>query len=69
MSDHHRPFWTIDELADYIKVPKSWIYARTGENGPEVIPHKKMGKYLRFDPDSEDFQEWLEDHEVVAFVG
>lgn len=30
--------------------------------GPETIPHFKVGKYLRFDPESEEFQAWLRRH-------
>jgi hypothetical protein len=45
MKDLH----TVNELADALKVPKSWIYARTRETGPKSIPHIKVGKYLRFE--------------------
>jgi excisionase family DNA binding protein len=40
---------TVDELAKILKVPKSWIYARTREKGTGSIPRIKVGKYLRFD--------------------
>ena len=47
---------TIDELAARYKVPKTWIYARTRETGPEAMPRVKVGKYLRFDPcDTDNF--------------
>jgi excisionase family DNA binding protein len=39
---------TIDELAKELKVPKSWIYARTRITGANSIPKLKVGKYLRF---------------------
>jgi hypothetical protein len=39
---------TIDELAERLKVPKSWIYSRTRLKGPGALPHLKLGKYLRF---------------------
>ncbi len=39
---------TIDELAEYLRVKKSWIYSRTRIKGPDVIPHTRVGKYLRF---------------------
>ena len=39
---------TIDEIADFLKVPKSWLYSRTRETGPDAIPRIKVGKYLRF---------------------
>ena len=42
-------FLTIEELAETLKVPKSWLYSRTRETGPGTIPRLKVGKYLRFD--------------------
>ncbi len=62
-------FWSVDEVAEYLGVPRSWIYDRTRKNGPEVIPHIKLGKYIRFDPESEAFQKWLTGHEVTPDVG
>jgi len=55
--------WTPGDLAGYLGVPVSWIYKRTRKNGPELIPHIKLGKYIRFDPRAEAFQQWLERHE------
>ena len=39
---------TIDEMAEELKVPKSWLYSRTRETGPNAIPRIKVGKYIRF---------------------
>jgi excisionase family DNA binding protein len=39
---------TVGEAATMLRVPKSWIYERTRRRGIERIPHKKLGKYLRF---------------------
>jgi hypothetical protein len=39
---------TIDELAEKLKIRKSWIYSRTRIKGPGAIPCLKIGKYLRF---------------------
>jgi excisionase family DNA binding protein len=36
---------TLDEVAAILKLPKSWIYERTRR---KLIPHVKLGKYLRF---------------------
>ena len=36
---------TIEEIAAVLKVPKSWIYARTCKN---QLPHIKVGRHLRF---------------------
>lgn len=40
---------TVEEIADDLRVPKSWVYSRTRETGPNAIPRLKIGKYLRFE--------------------
>ncbi len=40
---------TVEEIADMLRVSKSWIYARTRRRGLERLPHMKLGKYLRFE--------------------
>lgn len=40
----------VKEMARILNLPVSWIYGRT-MLGPEAIPHVKLGKYLRFNPD------------------
>jgi excisionase family DNA binding protein len=42
------PVLTVGEVAQRLRVPPSWIYERTRRRGSERIPHRKMGKYLRF---------------------
>ena len=42
-------FLTVSELAEALKVPKSWLYSRTRETGPGTMPRLKVGKYLRFE--------------------
>ena len=42
---------TVEAAAALLRVPKSWIYERTRRRGIERIPHKKLGKYLRFQED------------------
>ena len=39
---------TVTEVARLLKVPVSWVYERSRRNGPDQIPHFKLGKYLRF---------------------
>jgi len=51
-------FLIIDELANILKVPKSWRYYRTKETGPDSIPRVKVGKYIRFRLG--EVMEWLE---------
>jgi excisionase family DNA binding protein len=48
---------TIQEMAERLKVPVSWLYARTRQTGPGTIPRIKVGKYLRFRID--EVMEWL----------
>ena len=36
---------TVDEIADYLNVKKSWVYEQVGKR---TIPVKRIGKYLRF---------------------
>jgi excisionase family DNA binding protein len=40
---------TVEEVADFLKVPRSWVYERTRRRGMERLPHIKLGKYLRFE--------------------
>jgi len=39
---------TIEEEAELLKVPPSWLYYKTRRKGPDAIPHLKVGKYCRF---------------------
>ena len=38
----------VNELAETLSVPKSWVYSRTREIGPDAMPMIKVGKYCRF---------------------
>ena len=40
---------TVEELAQWLKVPPSWIYERTRRRGEGRLPCIKLGKYLRFE--------------------
>lgn len=40
---------TVQELATRLHVPASWVY-QEAERGR--IPHLRLGKYLRFEPDT-----------------
>jgi len=61
-------FWKAEELSEYLGVPLGWVYDRTQVNGPETIPHIKLGKYIRFNPNSSAFQSWLAKHEVASQI-
>ncbi len=40
---------TVNEVANMLRVPKSWIYERSRRRGKDRLPHLKIGKYLRFE--------------------
>ena len=54
--------WTPQDLASYLQVNVNWIYRRSPDGARDRIPHIRMGKLLRFDPESEDFKQWLQAH-------
>jgi excisionase family DNA binding protein len=39
---------TVEEVADLLKVPVSWVYERTRRRGVDRIPGFRLGKYWRF---------------------
>jgi hypothetical protein len=54
-------FLNVNQIAEYLSVPPCWIYGHTRENADQIVPHIKVGKYLRFDPESDEFKQWLRD--------
>ena len=54
--------WSVDEVADYLGVPKQTVYQwRTRGYGPEGV---KVGKYVRYKP--ADVEAWFDAHKKVA---
>ena len=50
---------TVEEVAEMLRVPRSWVYERTRRCVlGEQLPHLKLGKYLRFEKEA-----------VLEFVG
>jgi excisionase family DNA binding protein len=49
---------TISELAEELRVPRSFIYSRTRQKSSDAIPVIRVGKYLRFR--LSEVLEWLE---------
>ena len=39
---------TVHDVAEFLRVPVSWVYERTRRRGADRLPHLKIGKYLRF---------------------
>jgi predicted DNA-binding transcriptional regulator AlpA len=48
---------TLNELAEILKVKKSWLYGQTFKKGPGSLPRLKIGKHLRFD--LEAVERWI----------
>jgi len=59
-------FLSVKNLAELFNLKESWTYDRTSGSGPEVIPHVKFGRQVRFDIQSEEFRAWLKSHGVMA---
>ena len=63
---HHTPhvssepgtLLTIHEVAQFLKVPVSWVYEHTRRRSQNRIPGFRLGKYWRFD--EAEVREWLE---------
>ena len=51
----------VNELAETLSVPPSWIYSRTRIIGDDCIPHTRVGKYVRFDIDA--VMDWLQNRQ------
>lgn len=47
---------TVDDVAAFLGVPKSWIYEKTRHH---AIPVYRIGKYCRFS--ARELQEWLKE--------
>ncbi len=46
--NHPPTLLTVEELAQALKVPKSWVYACTRKK-KDSIPHLRVGRYPRFE--------------------
>ena len=49
---------TVEEVAELLKVPISWVYERTRRRGLDRLPGFRLGKYWRFDEG--ELRTWLE---------
>ena len=50
MDQSVRRLFTVEQMAEDLNVPKSWIYGQTRLKGENRIPYLRVGKYVRFDP-------------------
>ena len=53
---------SVEEVAELLKVPVSWVYERTRNREINRIPGFRLGKYWRFR--SEDVLAWIERQRV-----
>ena len=51
----------VNDLAEVLSVPISWVYSRTRIKGDGQIPHIRCGKYVRFDID--EVMDWLQNQQ------
>jgi excisionase family DNA binding protein len=49
---------TVQEAAQFLKVPPSWIYDHVRPDAADRLPVLKLGKYLRFD--ARDLRAYIE---------
>lgn len=61
--DEVKPLLTVQQIADMLDVPKSWVYGKT-QFGQKGIPHIKLGKYVRFD--SDEVLEFFKNKEIMV---
>ena len=57
-----QPLLTVEEVAELLKVPVSWVYERTRQRSIDRIPGFHLGKYWRFR--EADVLAWIERQRV-----
>jgi len=55
---------TVEDVAELLKLPVSWVYERTRRRGTDRIPGFRLGKYWRFH--RAEVVEWIEDRRTGA---
>jgi len=55
---------TVEDIAELLRVPVSWIYERTRQRSSNRLPGFRLGKYWRFR--ASDIQAWLETQKRTA---
>lgn len=53
---------TVEEVAEILHVPPSWVYERTRRRASDRIPGFRLGKYWRFR--EADVTAWIERQQV-----
>jgi len=49
--------FTVQQVAELLQVPASWVYGRLRKRSLEKLPGYRLGKYWRFD--KEEVLAWL----------
>jgi len=60
-----RKLWDKKALADFLDVSVYWIDKQLSKDSGDPIPHIKLGRLVRFDPQDSRFRKWLEGHRVT----
>ncbi len=47
------------QLAMRLSLPESWVRDQVRRRPIDPLPHFKFGKYVRFQCDSKEFQDWM----------
>lgn len=55
---------TVEEVAQMLRVPASWVYARTSGESADKLPFLKIGRHLRFR--RAEIEKWMESCERNA---
>ncbi len=57
---------TVQDVAEILRVPTSWVYERTRRRSADRIPGFRIGKYWRFR--GGDIKAWLEENRHVELT-
>jgi len=55
-------FLTVQQVAELLQVPVSWVYGRMRKRSLERLPGYRLGKYWRFD--REEVLAWVARHQA-----
>ena len=56
--------WDKKTLANFLDVSVFWVNKQLRKGASDPIPHLRLGRLVRFDPQDSLFKKWLEDHRV-----
>lgn len=56
--------WNKKALADFLDVSVFWVDNKLRKGSGDPIPHLRLGRLVRFDPQDPQFRKWLDEHSV-----